>query len=99
METLEFCIPECVIGELEELGRVFCVALTFIKGDNVQRLECDDKGTYTDCIFNRVSAHMCYIVATSDTVLRQRIKTISGVPLIINRGQKCYIERSIPATF
>lgn len=97
--SVRMCVPECVIGELEKLGRVFRVALAFIKGNAVQRLECDHKGTYADdCIFNRVSAHRCYVVATSDTALRQRIKTIPGVPLITYRGQKCFIERFMPAT-
>lgn len=98
--SVKMYIPECVIGELEKLGRVFRVALAFIKRDNVQRLECDHKGTYADdCIFNRALSHRCYIVATSDTALRQRIKTIPGIPLVTYRGQKCFVERFIPATF
>ncbi|ADM11506.1 uncharacterized protein Eint_050570 [Encephalitozoon intestinalis ATCC 50506] len=96
--SIKICVPECVVGELEKLGRPFRVALALIRGDDVQRLECDHKGTYADdCIFNRVSAHRCYIVATSDTALRQRIKTIPGVPLITYRGQRCFIERFVPA--
>lgn len=97
--SVKICVPECVIGELEKLGRVFRVALALVKNDRVQRLECDHKGTYADdCIFSRVSAHRCYIVATSDTALRQRIKTLPGVPLITYRGQRCFIERFVPAT-
>lgn len=98
--SVKMLIPECVVGELEKLGRPFRVALASIRDGEVERLECDHKGTYADdCIFNRVSAHRCYIVATSDTALRQRIKTLPGVPLITYRGQRCFIERFIPATF
>ncbi|CAD26575.1 hypothetical protein [Encephalitozoon cuniculi GB-M1] len=97
--SIKICIPDCVIGELESLGRPFRVALASIRDSDVQRLECDHKGTYADdCIFNRVSAHRCYIVATSDVALKQRIKAIPGVPLITYRGQRCFIERFIPAT-
>ncbi|AFN82989.1 hypothetical protein EROM_050560 [Encephalitozoon romaleae SJ-2008] len=96
--SIKICVPECVIAELEKLGRPFRVALALVRDNDVQRLECDHKGTYADdCIFNRVSAHRCYIVATSDTALRQRIKAIPGVPLITYRGQRCFIERFIPA--
>ncbi|UTX43152.1 rRNA-processing protein Fcf1 [Encephalitozoon hellem] len=96
--SIKMCVPECVVGELEKLGRPFRVALALIRGNDVERLKCDHKGTYADdCIFNRVSAHRCYIVATSDTALRQKIKTIPGVPLITYRGQRCFIERFIPA--
>ncbi|KAM0672437.1 Fcf1 domain-containing protein [Ordospora colligata] len=97
--SIKMCVTECVIGELEKLGRPFRVALSLMRDGKVQRLECNHKGTYADdCILNRVSAHRCYIVATSDTALKQRIRAIPGVPLVTYRGQRCFVERLILPT-
>ncbi|KAI4291623.1 U3 small nucleolar RNA-associated protein 24 [Pancytospora philotis] len=88
---------ECVFAELEKLGRVFRVALNMLKKMNVKVLKCLHKGTYADnCILQRVQEFKCYIVATSDTNLRQRIKKERGVPIVYFRGRRCEVERFAP---
>lgn len=87
-------VPECVFAELEKLGRVYRVALSMIRGMQVETLKCTHKGTYADnCILDRVKDFTCYIVATSDTNLRQRIKKIPLVPVVFFRGHRCVAER------
>jgi U3 small nucleolar RNA-associated protein 24 len=97
--SMRMCVTDCVVAELERLGRVYRVALSIVKSSKVQRLVCDHRGTYADdCILNRVSVHRCYVVATSDTALRQRIKAVPGVPLVTYRGHRCIAERLMPPT-
>ncbi|KAF7684440.1 rRNA-processing protein FCF1 like protein [Astathelohania contejeani] len=87
-------VTECVIGELERLGRIYRVALAIARDPKVKRLNCDHKGIYADdCIVNRVTTHRCYIVATCDTELKQRIRKIPGVPIIYVRGAGYEVER------
>ncbi|KAL0265810.1 UNVERIFIED_CONTAM: hypothetical protein PYX00_011525 [Menopon gallinae] len=87
-------VTECVIGELEKLGRVYRVALALVKDKEFRRLECDHRGTYADdCILRRVRVNRCYIVATCDTGLKQRIRKIQGVPLLSIHGKKFVVER------
>lgn len=98
MECLEgevnLLVPECVFGELEKLGRVYRLALSMIKGIKVETLKCNHKGTYADdCILNRVKEFSCYIVATTDKNLRQRIKKVPLVPVVYFRGHRCETER------
>lgn len=98
MECLEgevnLLVPECVFGELEKLGRVYRVALNMIKGMRIETLKCQHKGTYADdCIIERVKDFACYIVATTDTNLRQRIKKIPLVPIVFFKGRRCTTER------
>ncbi|ELA42233.1 uncharacterized protein VICG_00632 [Vittaforma corneae ATCC 50505] len=91
---VDLLVPECVFGELEKLGRVYRVALNMIKGLKIETLKCSHKGTYADdCIINRIKEFRCYIVATTDTNLRQRIKKIPLVPVVFFRGHKCMTER------
>lgn len=91
---------ECVFAELEKLGRVYRVALNMLKKMNVSILKCLHKGTYADnCLLQRVKEFKCYIVATSDTNLRQRIKKEPGVPIVYFRGYKCYVERFASGLF
>ncbi|KAF9758272.1 rRNA-processing protein FCF1 [Nosema granulosis] len=98
--SIKLHVPECVLGELEKLGRPYRVGLALVRSDDVQRLKCDHKGTYADdCIVDRVTKHRCYVVATSDTALKQRIKELPGVPIITFRGRRCYVDRFMPATF
>lgn len=93
-------VPECVIGELEKLGRVYRLALNMIKSINVSTLKCQHKGTYADnCILNRAKEHKCYIIATSDVNLRQRIKKVSKIPIIYFRGRKVFSERFCSGSF
>lgn len=93
-------VSECVIGELEKLGRPYRVALALVRNDEIIKLSCDHKGTYADdCILERVTKHRCYVVATSDVGLKQRIKNIQGVPIVSFRGQRSCVERFIPPTY
>lgn len=97
--NIKLCVPECVIGELEKLGRPYRVALAMVRSNEFKHLKCDHKGTYADdCILERVTNHRCYVVATSDVGLKQRIKDIPGVPIVSFRGQRSFVERFIPAT-
>ncbi|KAJ8910610.1 hypothetical protein NQ315_008874 [Exocentrus adspersus] len=75
VSNVKLFVTDCVIAELEKLGRPYRVALALVKGDGFIRLDCDHKGTYADdCIVNRISAMRCYIVATCDTELKNRIR-------------------------
>lgn len=91
------CIPyitDCVHAELEKLGHKHKVALRIIKDPRFERLPCLHKGTYADdCISNRVTQHKCYIVATNDKDLRNRIRKIPGVPIMYVAKHKYAIER------
>lgn len=89
-------ITDCVIAELEKLGRVFKVALNLVKQYN--RLTCDHKGTYADdCIINRITTHRCYLIATCDTELKMRIRKVPGVPIIYVKGYTYEVEK-LPRT-
>merc|ERR1711981_80270 len=86
MDTLYAkCIPyitDCVMAELEKLGRKFRIALRIVKDPRFERLPCMHKGTYADdCLVNRVTQHKAYIVATCDKDLKRRIRKIPGVPI------------------
>uniref|UniRef100_A0A914ELK8 rRNA-processing protein FCF1 homolog n=1 Tax=Acrobeloides nanus TaxID=290746 RepID=A0A914ELK8_9BILA len=87
-------IPDCVLGELEKMGQRFKLALKIIKDNRFQRLNCSHKGIYADdCIVQRVTQHKCYIVATCDRDLRQRIRKIPGVPIMYIHDHRYSIER------
>lgn len=91
--SVQLCITECVYAELEKLGRVYRLALNMIKKMNTTTLKCQHRGTYADdCILQRVKEFRCYVVATSDTNLRQRIKKMPGIPIVFFRGYKCIAE-------
>ncbi|MES1906071.1 MAG: rRNA-processing protein fcf1, partial [Paramarteilia canceri] len=65
-----------------------------IKSQPVKRLTCQHKGTYADdCIIERITQHKCYVVATCDKELRNRIKKIPGVPMLNVRHGKFTVER------
>ncbi|KAH7726488.1 CGI-35 protein [Aphelenchoides avenae] len=87
-------IPDCVLGELEKMGRRFKLALKIIKDSRFQRLHCAHKGIYADdCIVQRVTQHKCYIVATCDRDLRGRIRKVPGVPIMYIHDHRFTIER------
>jgi U3 small nucleolar RNA-associated protein 24 len=87
-------ITDCVLGELEKLGRKYRVALRIIKDPRFERIACLHKGTYADdCIVQRVTQHKCYIVATNDKDLKRRIRKIPGVPIMYVAQHKYTIER------
>eukprot|EP01112_Ceratiomyxa_fruticulosa_P017628 TRINITY_DN552_c0_g2_i1.p1 TRINITY_DN552_c0_g2~~TRINITY_DN552_c0_g2_i1.p1 ORF type:complete len:197 (-),score=26.08 TRINITY_DN552_c0_g2_i1:50-640(-) len=88
------CITECVMAELERLGRKFSVALRIAKDPRFEKLPCGHKGTYADdCLVHRVQTHKCYIVATCDRDLKRRIRKVPGVPIMYILGRRYSIER------
>ncbi|KAL6047266.1 rRNA-processing protein fcf1 [Balamuthia mandrillaris] len=88
------CITDCVMAELEKLGKKFRVALRIAKDPRFERLPCTHKGTYADdCIVNRVMMHKCYIVATCDKDLKRRIRKVPGVPIMYITQHRYSIER------
>lgn len=87
-------VTDCVYAELEKMGRRFRLALKILKDPRVQRLKCVHKGIYADdCLVQRVTQHKCYIVATCDRDLRNRIRKIPGVPIMYIRQHRFTIER------
>ena len=84
--TLAKCIPcvtDCVLAELEKLGEKFRLALRLAKDDRFERLTCTHKGTYADdCLVDRVLQNRCYLVATNDAQLKQRLRKVPGVPIL-----------------
>lgn len=94
LSNTELLVTDCVIGELEKLGRIYRVALAMVKKPEFRRLECDHSGTYVDdCLVRRVRASRCYILATCDTELKNSIRKIQGVPLLYIQGKKFVVER------
>lgn len=88
------CVTDCVMGELERLGKKYTVALKLMKDVRFERLPCMHKGIYADdCLVHRVQQHKCYIVATCDRDLKRRIRKIPGVPIMYISKQKFTIER------
>lgn len=88
------CVTDCVIGELEKMGSAYRVALRVARDPRFERLPCMHKGTYADdCLVQRVTQHRCYIVATCDKGLKQRLRKIPGVPIMYIAGHKYNIEQ------
>ena len=93
------CITDCVMAELEKLGRKYRLALRLAKDPRFERLPCTHEGTYADdCLFQRCQQHRCYIVATCDKDLRRKIRKIPGVPIMYINSRKYSIER-MPEAF
>ncbi|KAI5192249.1 U3 small nucleolar RNA-associated protein 24 [Nematocida minor] len=91
-------VTDCVIGEMEKLGKVHTLALKVLKSDKYKRLTCDHSGIYADnCFVDRVKQHPCYIIATCDKELKQRLRRIPGVPILSVQGMQYFVE-SLPAT-
>uniref|UniRef100_A0A0K0G0R7 rRNA-processing protein FCF1 homolog n=1 Tax=Strongyloides venezuelensis TaxID=75913 RepID=A0A0K0G0R7_STRVS len=87
-------VTDCVFGELEKNGNRFKVALKILKDSRVRRLKCTHKGIYADdCIVDRIKQHKCYIVATCDKDLKNRIRKIPGVPIMYIANYRYTIER------
>ncbi|EPY49229.1 rRNA processing protein Fcf1 [Schizosaccharomyces cryophilus OY26] len=90
------CITDCVMAELEKLGIRYRIALRIAKDERMERLPCTHKGVYADdCIVNRVMQHKCYLVATNDKNLKQRIRKIPGVPILSVANHKIKVERLV----
>lgn len=92
-------ITDCVMAELEKLGPKYRIALKLARDPRMKRLSCTHKGTYADdCLVNRVMQHKCYIVATNDAALKQRVRKIPGIPLMSVGGHSYVIEK-LPDAF
>lgn len=88
------CVTDCVMGELEKMGSKYRIALRLARDPRFERLPCMHKGTYADdCIVERVTQHRCYIVATCDKGLKQRLRKIPGVPIMYIAGRKYTVEQ------
>ena len=88
------CVTDCVMGELEKMGAKYRIALRLARDPRFERLPCMHQGTYADdCIVSRVTQHRCYIVATCDKGLKQRLRKIPGVPIMYISGRKYTIEQ------
>jgi U3 small nucleolar RNA-associated protein 24 len=88
------CVTDCVVAELEKLGRKFHLALRLVKDPRVRRIECGCRGNYADdCLVNTVMQHRCFLVATNDKDLKRRIRKIPGVPIMYLHNNKFNVER------
>eukprot|EP00919_Chromeraceae_sp_WS-2016_P041606 GHVR01099152.1.p1 GENE.GHVR01099152.1~~GHVR01099152.1.p1 ORF type:complete len:173 (-),score=28.19 GHVR01099152.1:166-684(-) len=88
------CVTDCVIGELEKMGKRFNLALRLARDVRFKRLTCDHIGTYADdCLVQRVQQHKCYLVGTNDRDLKRRIRKIPGVPIMSVSRHKMVVER------
>merc|ERR1739838_143593 len=86
-------VTDCIVAELERNPR-FRMSMRLAKNEKITRLTCEHKGYYADdCILRRVTNHRCYIVATNDKELKQRIRKIPGVPIMYVGNRKFGIER------
>eukprot|EP00039_Didymoeca_costata_P001324 m.51601 g.51601 ORF g.51601 m.51601 type:complete len:199 (-) comp10742_c0_seq3:200-796(-) len=87
-------ITDCVMAELEKLGRKYRLAMKMARDPRMKRLTCLHKGTYADdCIVDRITNHRCFIVATCDRDLKRRIRKVPGVPIMFITQRKYSIER------
>jgi len=87
-------ITDCVLAELEKMGPRYKMGLKSAKDVRFQRLTCLHKGTYADdCIIERVQQHKCYIVASCDKGVRNRVRKIPGVPIMYISNKKYTVER------
>jgi U3 small nucleolar RNA-associated protein 24 len=87
-------VTDCVIAELEKLGRKFHLALRLAKDPRVRTIQCGCRGNYADdCIVATVTQHRCFIVATNDKDLKRRIRKIPGVPIMYLHNSKFCVER------
>ena len=91
------CVCDCVLAEMEKLGKKFRIALRLARDPRFQRLHCGS--TYADdCIVDRITQHRIYIVATCDKDLKRRIRKIPGVPIMYISRHRYTIER-LPEAF
>jgi U3 small nucleolar RNA-associated protein 24 len=93
------CVTDCVMGELEKLGSKYKIALQLAKDPRFERIPCNCKGCYADdCIINKAKQWRCFIVATCDKELRQRVRKIPGVPSMYISNHRYTVER-MPEAF
>ncbi|CAH1403871.1 unnamed protein product [Nezara viridula] len=82
------CIPyitDCVLAEMEKLGRKYRIALRIMKDPRYERLPCMHKGTYADdCIAQRVTQ-----VRTGTLFMKSKIypsiiiKSVNTLPVVM----------------
>lgn len=88
------CITDCVVAELEKLGKKYRLALRLAKDPRFRKLKCTHTGTYADdCIVDRVSQNRIFIVGTCDKDLKRRLRKIPGVPIMYISSHRYTIER------
>lgn len=93
------CITDCVMGELEKLGAKYAIALKLAKDPRFERIPCNCKGCYADdCMLQMAKQWRCFIIATCDKELRNRIRKIPGVPSMYITNHKYTVER-MPEAF
>ena len=91
------CVCDCVMAELEKLGKKFRVALRLAKDKRFKRLHCEHKYA-DDCVIQTVQRHPIYIVATCDQDLKRRLRKVPGVPIMYIQRHRYTIER-MPEAF
>lgn len=91
------CVCDCVMAELEKLGKKFRIALRIARDKRFKRLSCDGKYA-DDCVVKTVTANPIYIVATCDQDLKRRLRKIPGVPIMYIAKHRYTIER-LPEVF
>lgn len=90
LSNITINIPRCVFSELEKLKNFLAIKL--LNNTNHNKLICDHKGDYADdCIYNRAVMNRCYIVATSDKGLKNRLRN-SAIPIVYVKGFKYTVE-------
>merc|ERR1711976_34864 len=88
------CITDCVIAELEKMGRAYRAALKIARDPRFEKLPCEHKGIFADdCLVNRVKQHKCFLIATCDKDLRRRIRNIVGVPVMYIKSRRYAVEQ------
>lgn len=91
------CICDCVMAELEKLGKKFRIALKIARDPRFKRLTCENKYA-DDCVVKTVTSNPIYIVATCDQDLKRRLRKIPGVPIMYIAKHRYTIER-LPEVF
>ena len=91
------CVCDCVMAELEKLGKKFRIALKLARDKRFKRLSCEGKYA-DDCVVRTVQQNPVYIVATCDADLKRRIRRIPGVPIMYIKKKRYTIER-MPEVF
>nr|CCC94577.1 conserved hypothetical protein [Trypanosoma congolense IL3000] len=86
------CVCDCVMAELEKLGKKFRIALKIARDKRFKRLTCEGKYA-DDCVVRTVTSHPIYIVATCDQELKRRLRKIPGVPIMYIARHRYTIER------
>lgn len=89
-------ITDCIMAELEKNHKQFGIALRLAKDPRIKRIHCTHPniGYGDDCLCQKASECKCYMVATNDRELRQRIRKIPGIPIVYaKQSQKFGVER------